>query len=229
MRAPRVYIADQLADGMLVTLNRETFKYVVRVLRRSSGDTLVLFNGDGFNYRSVLELNGTTTATALILQKEINETESPLHIKLVQSLAKGTKLDLVIQKATELGVCQITPVTSERSVLQLDANRIERKLAHWRGVAASAAMQSQRSVVPQIDSPVSLKNWLDALTKPADCLLLHPGADQSLKDVKLESPFCSVLVGPEGGFSAEEVAYACLLYTSPSPRDGLLSRMPSSA
>jgi len=208
MKTPRVYVADLLADAVLITLNRDAFKYIVRVLRCTEGDALVLFNGDGFNYLAVLEFTGPTTANARILQKEINHTESPLRINLVQALAKGTKLDLVIQKATELGVNQITPVTSQRSVLQLEINRVERKLTHWRGVAISAATQCQRSIVPQVEAPVSLTSWLDALSQPASCVLLHPTAVKPLKQLKLESAHCSVLVGPEGGFSSEEVAYA---------------------
>lgn len=211
---------ELLADGSEFTLGKEAYRHIVRVLRRGEGDPLILFNGDGFNYHSTLKITAPSMAIAVIQSREINTTESPLNINLVQSLAKGTKLDLVIQKATELGVTRITPVISERSVLQIDNNRIERKLSHWRGVAVSAATQCQRSVVPVVETPLPLIDWIDSQVKnrtenrtekkaePASCLLLHPSASKTLKEIELASASCSVLVGPEGGFTADEVNYA---------------------
>ena len=96
----------------------------------------------------------------------------------------------------------------KRSVLQIDKNRVDRKLAHWQGVAISAATQCQRSVVPTVDSPVALTDWIDHIKKPESCLLLHPTADTTLQDITLQSPSCSVLIGPEGGFSTEEINHA---------------------
>jgi len=208
MKIPRVYIDEPLADLDAVVLNKDIYKYVVRVLRRNDGDPLELFNGDGFNYRSTLRLSTASTAFAAIEEKLTNASESPLKINLVQALAKGTKLDLVIQKATELGVNQITPVVCERSVLQIDKKRIERKLAHWQGVAISAAAQCQRSVVPTVEFPIELIDWIDSASDPESCLLLHPAAGKTLKDIKLQSLAFSLLVGPEGGFTTEEINYA---------------------
>jgi len=208
MKIARVYIDEQLKIGGEITLDKDAFKYVVRVLRRREGDPLVLFNGDGFNYRSTLKFTTPSIVIASIKTKVHNDTESPLHINLVQSLAKGTKLDLVIQKATELGVNRIIPVTSERSVLQIDRNRIDRKLTHWQGIAVSAATQCQRSVVPIIESPVSFIDWIDSCDKLSSCLLLDPSSKRTLKDIKLDSPDCSLLVGPEGGFTTEEINHA---------------------
>jgi 16S rRNA (uracil1498-N3)-methyltransferase len=129
----------------------------------------------------------------------------------VQSLAKGTKLELVIQKATELGICRITPVISERSVMRIDEKRIGRKLDHWRAIAVSAATQCQRSIVPEIDSPLPLRDWLAGNAAQTNCLLLHPMAHKKLKEITLDTPECTVMVGPEGGFTDDEVndAVAC--------------------
>ncbi len=208
MKTPRVYVDEQLADVSEITLNKDASKYIVRVLRRRDGDPLDLFNGDGFNYHSILKLSTTSVAIAAIQTREINTSESPLKINLVQSLAKGSKLDLVIQKATELGVTQISPVVSERSVLQIDKARVDRKIHHWQGVAVSAATQCQRSVVPIVKPPVSLIDWIDHTDQPASCLLLHPTADKTLKEIELTSNKCSVMVGPEGRFTNEEINYA---------------------
>ena len=216
MKTARLHVDKQLSIDSEIILEKEAYKYIVRVLRRGEGDQLDLFNGDGFNYHSILGISESSIATATIQSRTLNATESPLNINLVQSLAKGTKLDLIIQKATELGVTQITPVTSERSILQIDKNRLERKLSHWRGVAVSAATQCQRSVVPIVEPPVLLNDWLENRienqiqnnAEPASCFLLHPSANKTLKEINLPSTYCSVLVGPEGGFTEDEVNYA---------------------
>lgn len=208
MKIPRVYVNEPLHVGTDIGLNKDVFKYLVRVLRRAQGDAIELFNGDGFNYHATLKLASPSSAAAEIQAKKKNTSESPLHINLVQSLAKGTKLDLVVQKATELGVNQITPVISERSVMQIDNDRIDRKLAHWQGVAVSAATQCQRSLVPVIERPLSLLEWIEKYAIPASCLLLHPSAKKTLKDVDLPSSACSLLVGPEGGFTEAEIKHA---------------------
>ncbi len=216
MKTARLHVDKQLSIDSEIILEKEAYKYIVRVLRRGEGDQLDLFNGDGFNYHSILGISESSIATATIQSRTLNATESPLNINLVQSLAKGTKLDLIIQKATELGVTRITPVTSERSILQIHKNRLERKLSHWRGVAVSAATQCQRSVVPIVESPVLLIDWFENQldnrvhnsAEPASCLLLHPAANKTLKEVNLPTAHCSVLVGPEGGFTDDEVNYA---------------------
>lgn len=212
MKTPRVYINAALTVGEQIKLDKDAGKYVVRVLRRRVGDGLELFNGDGYNYRATLLSCTATDTVAEIQQRHHNNAESPLSINLVQALAKGTKLDLVIQKATELGVTQITPVSSERSILQLDKSRLDRKLEHWRGIAESAASQCHRSVIPVIAAPQSLSDWLQHSAQNSTCLLLHPQTQQSLNDIKLELPpelqECSLLIGPEGGFSDGELAHA---------------------
>ena len=169
---------------------------------------MTLFNGDGFNYHSTLVVSSPGNAIANIHKKVLNPAESPLNISLVQSLAKGSKLDLVIQKATELGVRRTVPVISERSVMRIDEKRIDRKLDHWRGIAVSAATQCQRSVIPEIDPPLKLRDWFAGNAAQTTCLLLHPHADHRLKEIALEALECTVIVGPEGGFTDDEVNYA---------------------
>jgi len=127
-------------------------------MRYAEGDRVELFNGDGNNYSASIVSVGKT-AQVQIENSEINTTESPVSVTLVQSLAKGTKLDLVVQKATELGVHRITPVSAERSVLQVDEKRANKKAEHWTKIARSACAQCNRSVVPVIDPVIELNKW----------------------------------------------------------------------
>jgi len=113
-------------------------------MRYGEGDHVELFNGDGNNYSASIISVGKS-AQVQIEAAELNTTESPVSVTLVQSLAKGTKLDLVIQKATELGVHRITPVSAERSVLQVDEKRAHKKADHWIKIARSACAQCNRS------------------------------------------------------------------------------------
>ncbi len=206
MKTPRLYVDQLFQIDQTIDLDREASKYISRVLRRVEGDPLTLFNGDGNNYAATITTAGKSTQVKISNQVK-NCTESPLKITLVQSLAKGTKLDLVIQKATELGVSRITPVSSDRSVLQIDAARLQKRMEHWQGIAISACTQCQRSVLPTIDQPQDFHDWL-ASKQHDNIYILHPGAEQSISTITLEAKPCAIIIGPEGGFSDEEIQHA---------------------
>jgi len=207
VRITRLYIPDVIAEDSkpVITLNADDSRYLTKVMRYVEGDHVELFNGDGNNY-SASVLSVGKSMQVQIENVEANTTESPVSVTLVQSLAKGTKLDLVIQKATELGVHRITPVSSERSVLQVDEKRANKKAEHWIKIARSACAQCNRSVVPIIDPVIELNKWF---TDHADeqSILIHPVANLSFKDLEA-SRTMNILVGPEGGFSDNELQLA---------------------
>ncbi len=207
MRTTRLFFSDSLTsnNNPVITLDADASRYLCKVMRYKEGDQVVLFNGDGNDYTATL----VSAGKAAQLQVESscgNPTESPLKITLVQALAKGTKLDLVIQKATELGVSHITPVNTEHSVLQIDQKRSVRKLDHWKKVASSACAQCNRSVVPTIDPVTDLAQWFKDHENEYS-VLIDPLAKQSFKDLG-QQPTMNILVGPEGGFSKNELALA---------------------
>lgn len=206
MRRTRLFSAESnLAVGTITELEEESCHYLIKVLRCNSGDHITLFTGDGCDYHCVIEVTGKRVAATVEAVKS-NDNESPIAITLVQSLAKGTKLDLVIQKATELGVSRIAPISTERSVLKVDANRLNKKLGHWRKVAMSACAQCNRSVVPTIDPVVDFPNWLrDHHT--AHSVLIHPEGEYTFNDIESCADI-NIIVGPEGGFSANEIQQA---------------------
>ena len=183
MRITRLYIPDTIAKDSrpVITLNVDDSRYLTKVMRYTEGDQVELFNGDGNNYSASIVSAGKSTKVQ-INDGALNITESPVAVTLVQSLAKGSKLDLVIQKATELGVHRITPVSSERSVLQVDEKRANKKAEHWIRIARSACAQCNRSVVPVIDPVIELNKWL---TDNADQLsiLIHPAARHTYKEL----------------------------------------------
>ena len=156
MRLTRSYVAVSLMPGTEIALPEDVAGHLVRVLRLQPGDACVLFNGDGHDYDARLLAAGKREARAEILAARTVENESPLRITLLQGIARGEKMDWILQKATELGVARIVPVDSERSEVKLDAARAEKRLAHWREVVVSACEQSGRAVVPEVLPPQPL-------------------------------------------------------------------------
>ncbi len=174
-------------------------------MRYKEGDRVELFNGDGNNYQAIIVSAGKTTQLQVESYAK-NDTESPIAINLIQALAKGTKLDLVIQKNTELGVTRVTPVSSERTVLQVDQKKAEKKAEHWNRIARSACGQCNRSRIPVIDPVTSLEQWLQQ-HKDERSILIHPTAEKTIKQIKPATSL-NILVGPEGGFSTRELQMA---------------------
>lgn len=194
-----------LSVDQSLQLGKDAAKHITRVLRRKVDDEVVVFNGDGNDYPATL-IQTTPHAVLRITGKIDNQNESPLAVTLVQSLAKGTKLDLVIQKATELGVNRIVPVIAARSVMQIDEKRLERRMQHWKAVAVSACTQCQRSKLPIIEQPQPLNRWLPA--NAAGSMLLHPEASVAISSITVTANHCQLLVGPEGGFTDDELQLA---------------------
>jgi 16S rRNA (uracil1498-N3)-methyltransferase len=180
--------------------------HLVRVLRLGIGDRFALFNGDGFDYQARLVSLGKKSAEAELLQRVEIGTESPLRITLAQGIARGEKMDLILQKATELGVACIAPVITERTEVKLDGERADKKMQHWRGVLASACEQCGRARLPQILEPQSLARFV-AGDASARRFVLDPDAGQTLTALALGGQeTVSLLIGPEGGLSERDLA-----------------------
>ncbi|HET6396529.1 MAG TPA: 16S rRNA (uracil(1498)-N(3))-methyltransferase, partial [Pseudoxanthomonas sp.] len=150
MRLTRCHVDLPLRPGAEFVLPERAASHLARVLRLREGDPCVLFNGDGHDYAARLTAVGKREVRAQVLAATAVENESPLRIVLLQGIARGEKMDLILQKATELGVAAIVPVHGERTEVRLDAERAEKRLAHWRSVVASACEQSGRARVPAL-------------------------------------------------------------------------------
>jgi len=178
--------------------------YIGRVLRMAPGDAVQLFDGSGQEFRGQLLEVGKKTVRVSLDQAFAGQADSPLHVHLGQGLSRGERMDWAIQKATELGVSEITPLISERCEVRLNDERADKRLAHWRQIAISACEQCGRSVLPIIHAPVTLRDWLDV---EADLkLVLHPVAEPLASHAKPQS--LAFLIGPEGGLSDSEVELA---------------------
>jgi 16S rRNA (uracil1498-N3)-methyltransferase len=210
MREIRLHVPQPLHSGELVELPADVVRHVRQVLRLRDGAKVVLFDGRGGEFTAQLQAAGRAGLLARIGEHHAIERESPLGITLLQGVARGERMDFVVQKATELGVRRIVPVMTARCVVQLGAERADRRREHWVAVAASACEQCGRNRLPLISEPLTLAAALEA---SADTLrwLLEPDADATLREALAESAEAgpsvkdiTLLVGPEGGLESEE-------------------------
>ena len=203
MRVIRAFVGVPLAVGARIALPEDAAGHLVRVLRLGVDDNCVLFNGDGCDYGARIVAVGKKAVEVEIEGAREVRNESPLRIVLVQAIARGEKMDWILQKATELGVARILPVMSERSEVKLDAQRADKRLAHWRGIVVSACEQSGRATVPEIAAPQALAQA--AAQRAGRGFILDPFADDtlsSLRDTGLRE--CTIAIGPEGGWSPRD-------------------------
>jgi 16S rRNA (uracil1498-N3)-methyltransferase len=207
MRTIRIHVESPLAVGTAVALPAQAGEHAVRVLRLSVGDPLVLFNGDGHDCNATITAIGKREVTVRVLDRQAVDRESPLRLTLAQGVARGEKMDLIVQKATELGVARIVPLLTERAEVKLDAARADKRLAHWRAVAASACEQCGRARLPEILPSQALSAWLATLASDTALrLALLPEAATSARALRLPDAGAVLVVGPEGGLGERDVA-----------------------
>ncbi|MGA7437935.1 MAG: 16S rRNA (uracil(1498)-N(3))-methyltransferase [Luteibacter sp.] len=207
MRTIRIHVDQPLAPGQQIVLPAQAGEHVARVLRMQPGDPVVLFAGDApMEFDATLAAVGKREVVAEVGEGRALTNESPLSLTLAQGVARGEKMDLIVQKATELGITRIVPLITERSEVKLDAARAEKRLLHWRAVAASACEQSGRAVVPVIDPAVPLNAWLGSLGEGGPMrLALLPEGSKRPSELALTSS-AIIAIGPEGGFGERDRA-----------------------
>ncbi|MEW6765163.1 MAG: 16S rRNA (uracil(1498)-N(3))-methyltransferase [Pseudomonadota bacterium] len=203
MRIPRIYSPSPLREGLAMPLPREARQHIERVLRLKPGASLTLFDGLGGQYRAELMSEGR----ARVLAFQAEDIESPLSVRLIQGISKGERMDVTLQKATELGAHRLSPVTTTRSVVKLDEERAERRIARWSGILQSACEQCGRNTLPQLDELKKLDTLLAEEGGTATRIVLAPEGSHRLAE--LERPAnLEVLIGPEGGLSDDEIEAA---------------------
>lgn len=207
MRQIRLYVDVPLAGVAELVLPDAAARHATRVLRLTAGHPLVLFNGDGNDYDATLQDVAGKSVGVRVLGHRVVAREAPWPLTLAQCLARGDKMDLVVQKATELGVTRIVPLLSERSGVRLDAARADKRLRHWQGVAAAACEQCGRARLPQVDAPRSLDAWLAGLPASSGLrLALLPGSARRVRELTMPADGAMLVVGPEGGLGDRDVA-----------------------
>lgn len=208
LRIPRIYVDLPLECGAEIVLPPEAVRHLRRVLRMPSGAALRLFNGAGGEFEAVLALEGRRGGRARVGAHREVATEPALEIGLAPGLPRGGRMDYTIQKAVELGVSWIQPLTTERGTVQLDPERARRRRRHWQGIVAGACAQCGRALLPPVHDPLPLCEWLERLPGRTDRIVATPGAAPGLAVVPRPRAALAILIGPEGGLAPREVAAA---------------------
>jgi 16S rRNA (uracil1498-N3)-methyltransferase len=205
---PRFFVDGPLAAGKTLPLPDDVVRHV-HVLRLQTGDAITLFDGAGGEYRAELVEIAKRAAVARIDQHSDREAEPPYRVTLAQGVAGGDKMDWLVEKAVELGVAAIAPLTAERGVVRLAGERALKRQAHWQALVRAACEQCGRNRVPDVAPPRDLDAWLGQLPPALDGelrLLLSPRAEVSFASLPGAPPEAPVtlLIGPEAGFSPAE-------------------------
>jgi len=199
---PRFFVPLELSSGTEIELPERAARHCA-VLRLRPDDEVVVFNGEGGEFSAELTRVSRDDVRARLISKQAVERESPLAITLAQCLSSSDRMDITLQKSTELGVSRIVPIASRRSVVRLSNERADRRVAHWRNVLVAACEQCGRNRVPEITAITDFAAFLGGPDPEGVRLLLAPDASRDLKNLE-PSRAVTLLVGPEGGLAPEE-------------------------
>jgi 16S rRNA (uracil1498-N3)-methyltransferase len=204
-RAPRLFCPGEIPVSGLLELPEQAAHHAVRVLRLVPGDSVRLFNGQGAEWESQIAAVRKGGVSVRVGARRERDVEASLRVLLAQGMSARERMDFTVQKAVELGVAEIQPLETRRSVVRLRQERASRRVDHWRNLAIAACEQCGRNRVPLVHPIATLANWLGALPREATPtrLMLAPEATLSLRE--LPAPRAVILLaGPEGGLAAEE-------------------------
>ncbi len=208
MSRSRFYCPAKLAPGAIVNLPENAATHAVKVLRMQVGDEATLFNGDGYDYPVEFTFIKKNEVSAKVKDRLSLTNESPLQITLLQGISSGDRMDFTIQKAVEMGVTEIQPISTQRSVVKLTGERAEKRREHWQNIVISACEQSGRAIIPQVAAPQTLANWLSTAPAHACRITLSPYAEQNLQQLGKPQGTICLLIGAEGGLTDDEVSLA---------------------
>lgn len=201
---------DAVGDAAIRITDREDLHHMIKVLRLKPGDEIEVSDGTAWEYRGVLRLVSAEEAVADIVDKQAFAREPAIQITLFQGMPKQGKMELIIQKAVELGVSRIVPVFTDRSVVT-DNGKMDKKIQRWQKIADEAVKQCRRGKIPEIGEDLTFSQMVEQW-KDYDCVLFpyENEEDQSLKtglrSLKDKPRTLAIIIGPEGGFSDREAA-----------------------
>jgi len=212
MHIPRIYYPENLSSAMTVNLDAQASKHLIAVLRLQVGNPVILFNGQGGQYSGLLsginKNRGVYEALVEIKQYEDISLEPPLSIHLGQAISSSDKMDYVIQKSVELGVTDITPLITDRINIKINTERLQTKMLHWQKIIINACEQCERNLIPNLHPILYFHDFVKEKNDPLK-FSLTPKAEKKLADFKFsDNKNIVLLVGPEGGFSDQEIQMA---------------------
>jgi 16S rRNA (uracil1498-N3)-methyltransferase len=204
VREVRIYQPGPYRCGQSLELSSTQAQHVAGVLRMQPGEKLTLFCGDDREFAAEITAIHRKKVVVAILSEKCVIRESPKNIHLAQALSKGERMDIVMQKAVELGASSITPIITERCVVKLNKERMEKKRAQWQAIVVAACEQSGRNRVPPVNPICNLEDYFQLCLGPLK-FVLHPESPKTWRDYCFAESDIVLLIGPEGGFSGQEM------------------------
>lgn len=205
---PRFYCPVDLQDDIEFQLPDAVAHHAIKVLRLTPGMMITLFNGNGTESKAKIKVIGKQTVIVATEKINVIDRESNLKVNLVQSISSNDKMDLILQKAVELGVNNIQPVETQRSIIRLSPERMQKRQHHWQQVVIAACEQCGRNYVPQVLNVVPLISWLGQAANSDTKFILSPHTEIALSSLQKPAGNIYLLAGPEGGFTLDEEAAA---------------------
>jgi 16S rRNA (uracil1498-N3)-methyltransferase len=200
----RFYFPDTIQTHQDYALPDAAAHHAARVLRLGVGDHITLFNGTGEECVATITFIDKRNVNVRIGHCQKTSRESPINTTLVQGISSGDRMDYALQKAVELGVTHIQPVSCTRSVVKLNDERADKRRTHWQNLVIAACEQCGRNTVPQVAPVISLNTWLNTPSTSQLRLLFAPDAEHTLRTLPTPTGTIELLAGPEGGFTTDE-------------------------
>ncbi len=208
----RFFVSADNIQGDIAYIDKQEARHMKKVLRLKAGDKVILFDGNGQEYQALLMEDTNNGLLAKITEMSVKEDSPEISLYLVQGIAKGDKMDNIIQKATEIGVAVIYPLLSEHTIVRLQGDNAVKKVIRWQHIAREACKQCRRNVVPMV-KPIMEMNSIYKEIGDLPAIMLYEneknnGLRQVLHNIKNQAHTNGkllLIVGPEGGFSDAEV------------------------
>lgn len=205
----KFFVSPENISGSTITITGDDVIHIKKVLRLKIDDIVTVCDGAERDYLAEISNIGTESITLTIIEAHENKNEPPVSVVLYQGMPKADKLEYIIQKSIELGVDSIVPIMTERTVVRFDSNKdIGKKLLRWQRIANEAAKQCNRGKLPNVLEPVSFKNAIADASQKSLGIIAYEDAEQKPQRIKPVNSTISIFVGPEGGFSGEEIEIA---------------------
>jgi 16S rRNA (uracil1498-N3)-methyltransferase len=212
---PRFFVSELAPAGTAVTLPVDEGRHLARVCRLEPGDAVRVFDGHGLEFLARVEDVGGKLVTVRLIEPAVPAAESPIRIEVAQSVLSGDKMDAIVRDLTMLGVGAVQPICSARSEITRSTLIRSHRAERWRRVAVASAKQCGRAVVPRVGDPLELQDWLKTHASGVRLVLVEPAGDVPAGGAGIPGPgkdrpqfSIALLVGPEGGWTAEEARLA---------------------
>lgn len=206
MRTIRILLKDTLASGEIIDVDATTAHHLLTVLRVSTGQNLIVFDGNGHSARAEVHDATKQKLSVRILEPLDEHPESPLYTHVGLAVSKGERMDFAVQKLVEMGATEISPLFTEFTVVKLDLQRQTKRLAHWQKIIENACEQCGRNQLPRLNPVSALAQWLQQTHKLGIYFDAH--AQTELASIQPQPDRISIIIGPEGGLSDKEIVAA---------------------